>query len=590
MLKLSKIYSTSPEIFPEIRFRDGLNVVYASVSKEVKDKKHSHSLGKTLLADLIDYMLIKNVGTSFFLKDKEVFKDLTFYLEICTSKNLYLTIKRPVAGKISIYSSNANTNILSKSNYSLIGANLGVDSARKELDNALQLAVVKGALGKTYRAGLRYCIRRQEEYLNIFKAKNVPEKDINWKPYLSGLLGINSDLVAGKYGTKDTIRRLKSAIKEIEHIATPQHSAAAMEAEITRVQKSTTEMSEELSNFSFQKIDQEITRELVNDVGVNIAKVNQSLYSVEHKLGDIEESLKASFDYDVEQVRELFLSIQISLPDQLVRTFEDLVALNQKMTHGRKEHLENAKEKLLTQYQELNVTRNTLNDKQENLSKLLVEKESFKKYKMLQSRLTHEESRLAVLQERLDKLDSATNLRARMAEAVREEEQLKEKLVHDARQKNNASIKSINNIFSELVKESLGVDAYFYLTINKDGNPHYQTGIADETSVDKGHSFNKIMAACFDIALLVHYSNSQYYRFSYHDGLLESLDDRVKLRLIDSWRFLAEKNKLQFIITVLDTDIPENAQGSKIYFKNEEIIRELHDKGVSGRLFKVAKF
>ncbi len=54
MIKLSKIYSNKAKIFPEIEFNDGLNVIFASVSKQI-DKKSSHSLGKTTLIDVIDY-------------------------------------------------------------------------------------------------------------------------------------------------------------------------------------------------------------------------------------------------------------------------------------------------------------------------------------------------------------------------------------------------------------------------------------------------------------------------------------------------------------------------------------------------------
>lgn len=591
MLKLIKLYSNYNEIFPEIQFRDGLNVVYASATKINTEKKniHSHSLGKTKLADLIDYLLIKKVGNTFFLKENKQFKDFVFFLEIHTGKNLFITIKRPVIGKISIYTSNKKTNVLTESGHSILLKNLGVDKAQNELNNLLHLKVVKNALGH-YRTGLRYCIRRQEEYLNIFKAKNVAEKDLYWKPYLCGLLGINPDLVAGKYQTKETMNRLTTAIKELELIGTPEQSAAALEAEITRLDKSTLGMSKELNTFSFQKIDKGITRELVEDIGVKITNVNQNIYKVDQKLSDINESLETDFDYDIEQVKELFEAIQINLPDQLVKTFEDLVSLNKKMTHGRKEHLLKAKEKLLIKLSELDIVRSELDAKQEELSLLLLEKESFKKYKLLQNKLSKEESKLAVLKERLEKLDSASELKIRLKKYTNEEEELKEKILKNARQNNNGIIKNINGLFGELIKESFGVDSFFYLTLNKEGNPHFQTGISDETTVDKGHSLNKVMAACFDIALLIHYSDSQYYRFAYHDGLFESLDDRVKLRLINSWRLLAERNGLQLIITVLDTDIPENVQGSKVHFKEEEIIRELHDRGDSGRLFKLPKF
>lgn len=589
MLKLIKLYSNKAEIFPEIEFHDGLNVVYASVTKKAHDKRTSHSLGKTLLAELIDYMLIKNAGKEFFLREKMVFEDFEFCLEIQTDKNLFVTVKRPTNGKISIYTSQVRTNVLTKTNFSVVGNSLGIEAARSKLDGIFRLAVVKESLGY-FRKGLRYCIRRQEEFLHIFKAKNINEKDKDWKPYLCGLLGINPDLVAGKYNTRDVINRLNTAIKELEVLGTPQQAASAVEAEISRLEKSAGAMADQLKAFSFQKIDQEITHELVDDVGSKIAQLNQDIFAVEQRLADINESLTAEFDYDISQIRELFESITIHLPEQLVRKFDDLVELNKKMTHGRKEHLEKAKEKLLTRITLLNASRFELNNRQRELSNMLIEKEAFQKFRLLQSRLSGEESKIAVLQERLKQMDSAAELKNRLNASTREEEELTEKLLVNARPSANQVIKNINGIFGELIKDILGIDAYFYLSINKEGNPHFQTGISDNTSVDKGHSFNKVMAACFDVALLTHYSDSQYYRFAYHDGLLESLEDRVKLRLIDSWRVLAERNKLQLIITVLDTDIPENEQGSKVYFKPHEIIRELNDKGNEGRLFRMPKF
>lgn len=589
MLKLIKLYSNKSEIFPEIEFRDGLNVVYASVTKKSNDKRTSHSLGKSLLAELIDFMLIKNAGTEFFLREKKVFEDFEFFLEVQTAKNLFVTIQRPTNGKISIYTSKASTNVLTKNNFSVVNKNLGIEAARSELDKIFRLAVVKEALGY-FRKGLRYCIRRQEEFLNIFKAKNVNEKDKDWKPYLCGLLGINPDLVAGKYNTKEVINRLNTAIKELELIGIPEQAVSAIEAEITRLEKTVGEMAGQLKGFSFQKIDQEITHELVDDVGSKIAELNQDIYSVEQRLADINESLNAEFDYDISQISELFESITIHLPELLVKKFEDLVELNKRMTHGRKEHLENAKEKLLERITSLNVLRSELNIRQSELSNLLIEKEAFQKYRLLQTKLSSEESKIAVLQERLKKMDSAAELRTRLSASTREEEKLTEELIVNSRPSKNSVIKHINGIFGELVKDILGIDAYFFLSINKEGNPHFQTGISDKTTVDRGHSFSKVMAACFDVALLVHYSDSQYYRFAYHDGLLESLDDRVKLRMIDSWRTLAERNHLQLIITVLDTDVPENEHGSKVYFKEEEIIRELSDKGNAGRLFRMDKF
>ncbi|VVM18211.1 hypothetical protein BSPWISOXPB_126 [uncultured Gammaproteobacteria bacterium] len=71
MLKLVKLYSNKESEFPSIFFHDGINVIYARITKNEKSKD-SHSLGKSTLADLIDYMLIKKITKDFFLKKPPV--------------------------------------------------------------------------------------------------------------------------------------------------------------------------------------------------------------------------------------------------------------------------------------------------------------------------------------------------------------------------------------------------------------------------------------------------------------------------------------------------------------------------------------
>ncbi len=55
-------------------------------------------------------------------------------------------------------------------------------------------------------------------------------------------------------------------------------------------------------------------------------------------------------------------------------------------------------------------------------------------------------------------------------------------------------------------------------------------------------------------------------------------------------REISESHGLQFIISVLDSDIPISETGERIYFPSNEIIRELHDEGNSGRLFRMPAF
>src|SRR4051812_2163528 len=107
-MKLSKLYC-NVETFKNIKFNlDGINVIYAEVQSESREKKNSHDLGKTKLAELIDYLLLKGADKNFFLfklKNKEgtsIFNEYVFYLEVLLNSGKYLTIRRSVKNNTKI--------------------------------------------------------------------------------------------------------------------------------------------------------------------------------------------------------------------------------------------------------------------------------------------------------------------------------------------------------------------------------------------------------------------------------------------------------------------------------------------------------
>jgi uncharacterized protein YydD (DUF2326 family) len=66
-MKLSKLYSNRHNSFPPIRFNDGLNVVLAEIRDPENLNKDTHNLGKTTIAQIIDFCLLKKRSASFFL-------------------------------------------------------------------------------------------------------------------------------------------------------------------------------------------------------------------------------------------------------------------------------------------------------------------------------------------------------------------------------------------------------------------------------------------------------------------------------------------------------------------------------------------
>ena len=98
------------------------------------------------------------------------------------------------------------------------------------------------------------------------------------------------------------------------------------------------------------------------------------------------------------------------------------------------------------------------------------------------------------------------------------------------------------------------------------------------------------MCVLFDLALLKVYENTPFFRFVYHDGIFEALDDRKKLALLDVIREQVRGKKLQYILTLIESDLPRDENGKAVNFIGGEVVVQLGDGGDAGRLFKMAEF
>ncbi|MEQ1491862.1 MAG: DUF2326 domain-containing protein, partial [Terricaulis sp.] len=107
-----------------------------------------------------------------------------------------------------------------------------------------------------------------------------------------------------------------------------------------------------------------------------------------------------------------------------------------------------------------------------------------------------------------------------------------------------------------------------------------------ETSQDKGHSYHRLLCALFDLAVLKSLETMPFYHFVYHDGILEGLDNRVKLRLLGLIREAIASGRVQYILSLIDSDLPRKIEDEEqIPFAKSEVVLTLSDQGDSGRLF-----
>jgi uncharacterized protein YydD (DUF2326 family) len=118
-----------------------------------------------------------------------------------------------------------------------------------------------------------------------------------------------------------------------------------------------------------------------------------------------------------------------------------------------------------------------------------------------------------------------------------------------------------------------------------------QNTVGNDTSQDQEHSYRRLLCALFDLSVLKALEGTHFYHFVYHDGIFEGLDNRVKLRLLDLLREYISDAKIEYIFSIIDSDLPRRlSDDKKIEFNEDEIILTLDDKGDRGRLFKMPAF
>ena len=117
--------------------------------------------------------------------------------------------------------------------------------------------------------------------------------------------------------------------------------------------------------------------------------------------------------------------------------------------------------------------------------------------------------------------------------------------------------------------------------------PKVQTkdDLTKDTAKDDGRTYKKLLCVAFDLAILCAYNAESYFRFVYHDDVLSQQDNGIKNRLLTLIKDLLTKHDLQYILSVIKSDLPTDEQDLPIFFSEEEVILSLHDRDETGTLF-----
>lgn len=594
-MKLSRLYSNKFDFFESVEFVQGLNVVMAEIRLPENRNKDTHNLGKTTFGRLLDFCFLAKRDPRFFLfKHEERFNDFIFFLEIELEDASFVTIRRSVkeATKISFKRHEAGNQDLARLALAEWDhQDVPFERARELLDGLLDWRALKPW---SFRKGLGYLLRSQDDFRDVFHLRKFAAAHSDWKPFLAHILGFNAQLISQHYKKEDQLAAKQSTAQTIKNeLGGSIEDISKIEGILLLKQKEAEKKQRLLDAFDFRIEDKYSTKQLVDDINERIASLNAARYSLTQNKKKIIASLEEDqILFNPDEAQRLFEEAGILFKGQIKKDFQQLIDFNRAITDERRGYLQEERAEVEAELKRINADLNDLGKKRSDMLSFLSGTDIFEKYKQVSDEMVTLRADITSLERQRGFLHRLQQLRSEIRALSEERGHLQTQIEADVEKQNSdqcSLFSAIRVFFSEIVEEVIDRKALLSVSPNQVGHLDFRAEILDEagnaTSADLGHTYRKLLCIAFDLAILRAHLNEKFPRFAYHDGALESLDDRKKENLLAVVRRYADLG-IQSIITLIDSDLPARPDETAVFIPNE-IVVTLHDEGMLGRLFKM---
>jgi uncharacterized protein YydD (DUF2326 family) len=584
-MKLVKIFSDMN--FKNIQFDEHFNVVLATIKDKVS-KKNTHNLGKTSLTHVIDFLLLGKFDKNKGLLSNNIFFGRTFYLEVSLNNGKYLVIKRSINSPTKI---SFKLNDIKLANFippdQWDDSDLPFDTAKEKLNEYLNFDTLKEW---SYRKSITYFLRTQQDYLDVYQLKKFKGKHNDWKPFVFELLGFDGDFVKQKLDAEEEKRSLKAKIDILQQEANVNMSEKDKILGLIDIkQKEKIDAEQTIDKFNFFLQDNSMSKEIIETLDFKIQILNTDKYRVQYEISKVEESLRNSENkVNVQKLKTLFYDVQLYFPNELGKQYDDLEKFNIAISTERKKYLQQNMQKLKIELSEIDSELKILESEKSEKLAFLTEKDTYTKFKTYQKQLSVLEVDIDRLKEKLKLIDNSIVLEENIRAKDKDISIFIDKIKKAIEQRHHAEI---NKIFNEILKEIVNEDALISIKQNNQGNVEFSADYTNPndrtlTSEAEGTSYKKLLCMAFDLSLLIYYSKKSFFRFVYHDGIIEGLDNRIKIRLLNKIKSICEEYNIQHIISLIDSDIPTQNDNSMYNFEPDEICLQLNDLNDEGKLFR----
>ena len=426
-------------------------------------------------------------------------------------------------------------------------------------------------------------------YINVFQLKKfISGKHKEWKPAVFELLGYNSDFLKQEFALNDELDEVKVKSKNIrtEMSVGPDDYDKIKSILDLRIEERD-EMQKRIDAFSFFAEDQRISQKLVDEIESSISELNTREYTLSFDLDRIKASIENLPTFEIEQLKQIYEEVKIHFPDNLAHSFEDIQKFNIQVTKERNQYLQEQSNEIEEELRSVRLKLQELDKKRNEALSVLQDRDSFHKFKEYQKKLAQLEGDVSRLEIQLKNVDLVSSLTDDIERIQQKQKDISKEIASQLKNQDGDIPLSIKRHFNEIFRTIFGVSALLYVRPNKTGNVDFLTEVAPDenaeaTAEGDGNTYYKMLCVAFDLAILATYSQNNFFRFVYHDGVFEGLDNRKKELFVKVARDYCHRYGLQYIFSSIEDDIPQTIMSG---FTDKERFLTLSDQDDSGKLF-----
>lgn len=543
-MKFIKLYSND-EIFKSIIFNQESNINFVL--------SDGHSVGKTKLLELIDYCLLKDKPDFLKLERFKDRKDLSFYLEIKID-NTYVTIKRTVNknGGNYIKKSTHSIDCLSVTEFDCSG---GQDKVLEYLNNILNFQLSNEQV--QFRKYLNYFLRTQDDQSDVFKLNKFKGKDIDYKPVISSLLGIDGLKIKEKYEIENEIDRLEKEIKALELDIGSNTTKDYILEEVNVLEKMKSEKENRFQEFDFYLEENKISKDLVNNIESEISVLNKRRNSLNREVEYINRATNDNLLINMDELNELFEELNTIFPNDLKVEYGKVIEFNENLTHERINILQDNKVSFLVELETIESELYTLNKKRKDMLSVLTDSDTMSKFKKIEKEIIEIETNINKEKSKIDKFD--------LLEVKNTELESKQSQIKTVVTQIQSSISEFNK--NSLIKKNIGLfarlmfneEALFSVGLNTYKNIEFNLKLSNNNNFDNkrddGHTFRKLLSFLFSISILVSYKDNRFFKFAVLDSPFDGDKTDYQDGLYQVIEKVANEHNMQIILTSVEDEI-----------------------------------